>query len=174
MRQNTQWRVEQTLETTPEDSRADVLEHAGVRLGINGEGPRVRIVVIQGEDEQIVLATNKPLGAMSAEMVGQLYRRRWQVEMFFRWIKCTLGCRHWLAESESGVAVQVYLALIAGQLLTLNQGRRPNKRQMEAIQMYIMGWATEDELEGLLAQGAKKREDSPSEKAERAEKTKKG
>jgi hypothetical protein len=79
------------------------------------------------------------------------------VEMFFRWLKCILGCRKWLAESERGVAMQVYLALIAAQLLVLYSGQRPNRRQMEAIQFFLMGWATTDELVAILcpAVGAK-------------------
>lgn len=40
-----------------------------------------------------------------------------------------------------GVAMQCYLALIAGQLLVLHSGHRPNKRQMELIQFYLLGWA---------------------------------
>jgi IS4 transposase len=75
-------------------------------------------------------------------MIGLCYKHRWQVEMFFRWLKCILGCRHWLAESERGVALQVYLALIAAQLLVLYRGERSNRRQMEAIQFYLMGWAS--------------------------------
>ena len=75
-----------------------------------------------------------------------IYRRRWQVELFFRWLKCILGCRHWLAESEPGVALQVYLALIAAQLLLVYRGRRPTKREMELLQMYLMGWASVEEV----------------------------
>lgn len=44
------------------------------------------------------------------------------------------------------MALQVYLALIAAQLLVLYRGERPHRRQMEAIQFYLMGWATLDEL----------------------------
>ena len=39
----------------------------------------------------------------SGELAAQMYRQHWEVELFFRWIKCTLGCRHWLAESQRGV-----------------------------------------------------------------------
>jgi len=73
------------------------------------------------------------------EVLAQTYKHRWQVELFFRWFKCILGCRHWLAESPRGVALQVYLALIAAQLLLLYTGQRPTKRQMEAIQFYQLG-----------------------------------
>ena len=117
-----------------------------VRLGKQGEGARVRVVQILGEEESILLATSLPATDFPPEWIAQSYRHRWQVELFFRWLKCILGCRHWLAESEPGVALQVYLALIAAQLLVLYRGERPNRRQMEAIQFYLMGWATLEEL----------------------------
>jgi len=49
------------------------------------------------------------------------------LSVFFRWVKCLLGCRHWLAESPSGVSHQLYLALIAAVLLQQALGRRPNR-----------------------------------------------
>jgi hypothetical protein len=57
-----------------------------------------------------------------------------------------LKCRHWLAESQSGVSLQLYLALIAAVLLQLCLGRRPNKRMFELIQLYQMGYATTEEV----------------------------
>ena len=66
-------------------------------------------------------------------------------------MKCILGCGHWLAESERGVTIQIYLALIAALLLQLYTGRRPTKRMMELIRWYLMGVASGAELErGLL------------------------
>jgi len=66
-------------------------------------------------------------------------------------LKCLLGCRHWLAESQRGVTIQLYLALIAAVLLQLATGRRPNKRMLELIRLYQMGWATLEELTAGLA-----------------------
>jgi hypothetical protein len=68
------------------------------------------------------------------------------VELFFRWFKHIFGCRHWMAESQAGVALQVYLGLIAGQLMFLYRGALPNKRQLKLIQMYLSGWASLEEL----------------------------
>jgi IS4 transposase len=48
----------------------------------------------------------------------EIYKLRWTIELFFRWLKCLLPCRHWLAESRNGVAIQVYCALIAALLLS--------------------------------------------------------
>jgi hypothetical protein len=84
--------------------------------------------------------------------------------MFFRWLKCILGCRHWLAESEQGVTLQVHLALIAAQLLILYRGERPNRRQMEAIQFYLMGWATWEELMAKLRPAKAKKKSAPAKK----------
>src|SRR5208282_3159434 len=79
---------------------------------------------------------------LPAEMVGLIYRYRWQIELFFKWFKMILGCRHWLAESSRGVAIQLYGALIATLLLMLLTKERPTKRQMEAIHLYFVGFAT--------------------------------
>ena len=73
-------------------------------------------------------------------------RFRWAVELFFRWFKCILGCRHLLANSPNGVTIQVYLAIIASLLISLWAGRKPTVRTLEMIQFYFTGWATEDEL----------------------------
>jgi IS4 transposase len=54
---------------------------------------------------------------LEAELVALAYRYRWSVDLFFRWLKSILGCRHWLSESAAGVAIQVYVALIASVLL---------------------------------------------------------
>ena len=75
-----------------------------------------------------------------------LYKQRWQIELFFRRVKCILGCRHWLAESPQGVAIEIYLALIAALLLQLYTGQAPNRRMMELIQFYLLGVATLEEL----------------------------
>jgi hypothetical protein len=61
-----------------------------------------------------------------------------------------LGCRHWLAESPRGVALQIYGALIAALLLLRYTGKRPNKRAMEMIRFYLVGSATLDELVRIL------------------------
>jgi hypothetical protein len=108
---------------------------------------RLRVITVRKPSGTVMrLVTNIPPEQMSARQILTLYRRRWQVECFFRWVKCLLGCRHWLAQSPAGVAVQLYLAVIAGLLLQMVLGRRPNQRLWERVQLYLMGWATLDEL----------------------------
>lgn len=95
-------------------------------------------------DQRLVLLTNN--FSIPALTVAALYRYRWQIELFFKWFKTMLPCKHWLAESPAGVSVQIYCLMIAALLLLLGTGRRPNKREMEALWLHWAGFVEEDEL----------------------------
>lgn len=75
------------------------------------------------------------------------YRYRWTIELFLRWFKRILGCRHLISTKENGVTMQLYAALIASLLIVLWTGLKANKRTWEMVQFFFMGWATEAELE---------------------------
>ena len=145
---------QEELPLRAEDGAAGVVRHAWVSLGARqkSRSMRLRLVEIQTADQHLFLVTNLSLEKASAALVGLIYRRRWSIELFFRWIKCVLGCRHFFAESPAGVAIQLYLALIASLLFQAYTGRRPSKRVFELIQFYLMGWASAAELARLLAQ----------------------
>jgi hypothetical protein len=144
--------VREELKVSPTDRQSGVLRQAWVVLGSKRRyrSTRVRLVWVQTSTEVLLLVTNQEHHAMPAELVAALYRQRWQIELFFRWIKCILGCRHWLAESPRGVAIEIYLALIAALLLQLYSGRRPNRRMMELIQLYLLGVASNQDLQAGL------------------------
>jgi Transposase DDE domain len=117
----------------------------------------LRIVVIDsgkrllnGKPDQVILCTNRL--DLAAEMVALAYRYRWAIELFFRWLKSILGCRHLLANSRAGVTIQVYLAIIASLLISLWVGRKPTIRTLEMIQLYLIGWASDEELMTHLKQ----------------------
>ena len=154
LREQAVWTVLEEIPLSTADRQAGVFWQAWVRLGKEGKGPRVRVVKVRGRAEEVWLVTNQPAEQLSAELIWQIYRYRWQVELYFRWIKCILGCRHWLAESQTGVALQLYLALIAAQVLLLITGQRPTRRQMEALQAYTMGWISDQELSQTIIKRA--------------------
>jgi hypothetical protein len=117
-------------------------------------GRPVRLVIVRrtkpdGSPEELWLLTDRL--DLPAELVALAYRYRWTIELFFRWFKCILGCRHLLATDANGVAIQVYVALIASLLIVLWTGRKPSKRTWEMIQFYLIGWASVEELERHLA-----------------------
>jgi hypothetical protein len=116
-------------------------------------GHQLRLVKVQrtndeGELETWWLLTNKL--DLPAELVALGYRYRWTVELFFRWLKCVLGCKQLLTTSENGVTLQIYTALIASLLIVLWTGRKPTRRTWEMLQFYFQGWASLDELEAHL------------------------
>lgn len=111
----------------------------------------VRVVLVHtglmnpdGTPDRLVLVTNKL--DLDADLVALAYRYRWSVELFFRWFKCVLGCRHLISTHQNGVAIQMYVALIASLLIALWTGRKPTKRTWEMLQFYFTGWASEEEL----------------------------
>lgn len=138
--------VLEELPLSEEDRAARVVRAARVLLGRKEKAGPFVLVEVAGEKGPLRLLSSLAADELPAHAVAVLYRQRWMVELFFRWIKCLLGCRHWLAESARGVAMQIYCALIAALLLALYSGKRPGKRAMEAIQFYLLGYATLEEL----------------------------
>ena len=60
-----------------------------------------------------------------AEIISLIYRYRWAIEIFFRFFKHILGCRHLLSHSQNGIEIQTYCAIIACMLISLWTGRKP-------------------------------------------------
>ena len=137
--------------------RDAVITHTGNERRRHALKHPLRLVVVAtaprrpgGRPELLVLCTDRL--DLPAELVALAYRYRWAVELFFRWLKCVLGCRHLLAHSYEGVTMQVYLAIIASLLISVWVGRKPTVRTLEMLQLYFTGWATEDELMAHLEQ----------------------
>ena len=101
------------------------------------------------EEYDLLIATD--LMDLPAEQVAMLFRFRWTIELFFRWFKCGLGFSHLLCESEKGLQILVYCALILSLFVVLWTGRKPTIRTLEMLQLYAQGWAQEDEFEAHLA-----------------------
>jgi hypothetical protein len=96
-------------------------------------------------DGVLRLATN--LLDVPAEIIALLYHYRWTIEIFFRFFKQILGCRHLLSRSQNGIEIQTYCAIIACMLISLWTGKKPTLRTYEMICWYLIGMA---ELEELL------------------------
>ena len=148
------------------DLAAGVVRDAVVRMGLSSKPDArpdhlIRIVVIEAEPHAkrggrrgktagpgnkgtIVIATN--LLHVPAEIIALIYHYRWAIEIFFRFFKQILGCRHLLSHKPEGVLIQVYCAVIACMLINLWTGKKPDKRTVEMLAFYFMGVATEQEV----------------------------
>lgn len=80
----------------------------------------VREVRVKADNGKILRILCNDLDA-SAQQIADLYKRRWAIELFFRWVKQTLKIRHFLGTSENAVRIQIAVALIAFLLLRLAQ-----------------------------------------------------
>jgi hypothetical protein len=88
---------------------------------------------------------------IEAWVIGYLYRCRWIIELFFRWLKITAGFAHLFSTSANGVKVQMYVALIGTLLIYLRTGLPVSKYSFVALGLVASGQARyEDVLPGLL------------------------
>jgi hypothetical protein len=78
----------------------------------------VREITVRTETGKILRIVTNDLDA-PADEIAELYKRRWQIELFFRWIKHNLKIRHFFGTSENAVRIQLAVALIAYLLLRM-------------------------------------------------------
>lgn len=100
---------------------SDRTGHLPKRLAASRRNPMSGLV----REIQVVIETGKVLRIFSndlmasAQEIADLYKRRWAIELFFRWVKQTLKIGHFLGTSENAVRIQITVALIAFVLLRL-------------------------------------------------------
>jgi Transposase DDE domain/Domain of unknown function (DUF4372) len=121
---NTPLRVVETLEL-PEGSAvlSDRIGFLPTRQAGRRQNPMadaVREVRVRTDTGKVLRLLSNDLDA-SAQEIADLYKRRWAIELFFRWIKQVLDIKHFLGRSENAVRIQIAAALIAFLLLRIAQ-----------------------------------------------------
>lgn len=102
---------------------SDRIGHLPKRQASNRKNPfsaAVREVRVQIETGKVLRILSNDLTA-SAQEIADLYKRRWAIELFFRWVKQTLKIKKFVGTSENAVRIQITVALIAFLLLRLAQ-----------------------------------------------------
>jgi hypothetical protein len=97
----------------------DRIGHLPQRMARNRRNPLqrpVRELCVRIETGKTLRIVTNDLDA-PAQQIADLYKRRWQIELFFRWIKQTLKIKHFIGRSENAVRIQIAVALIAFLLL---------------------------------------------------------
>jgi hypothetical protein len=133
--------------------RCDQVGFLGVEDGCKGRPPAQRLRLVGVWDpvkrEQVRLLTNRL--DLPAWVVGHLYRCRWVVELFFRWLKVTAGFGHLLSTSPNGITLQFYVAMICTLLIHIRTGLPVDKYGLLALGLVAQGRCTyEDQLPVLL------------------------
>ena len=114
-----------TVEDRPVPPGSSILSdrtgHLPKRLAASRNNPMSGLV----REVRVVIETGKVLRIFtndltaSAQEIADLYKRRWAIELFFRWVKQTLKISHFFGTSENAVRIQIAVALIAFLLLRL-------------------------------------------------------
>lgn len=165
LRDNSVYEAVEQRPLTEADRAADVLSDQLVRFS-NGKADArpdhpIRLVCVKcsphtsrgkyrggssGVDSDGILRVATNLLDVPAEIIALIYSWRWAIEIFFRFFKHLLGCRHVLSHNQNGIEIQAYCAIIACLLISLWTGRKPTLRTYEMICFYFCGLATEAEL----------------------------
>jgi len=171
VRDNSRYEVLEARELTEADRVLNVLSDQNVQIGKRGKehaGPDhpIRLLEIRttphssrgkykggstgpSTDGILRIATNLP--DVPAEVIALIYIHRWTIEIFFRFFKHVLGCRHLLSHSRQGIEIQAYMAIIGCLLISLWTGRKPTLRTYEMVCHYFAGLAREEDLLAHLA-----------------------
>ena len=107
----------------------------------------VREILIRGKDGELVRLLANVLD-VDAEIIGHLYRLRWQIELFFRWLKCYANFNHLVSHNRNGALLHFYVTMIAAMLMYLHTGARPSKYTMAMFS--VLANDGEDTLETIL------------------------
>ena len=103
---------------------ADRIGRLSRRLAASRKNPfdkPVRVVTVAIDSGRRIDLVTNDLDA-PAEEIAALYKQRWQIELFFKWIKQNLKIKHFLGVSENAVKIQIYVALIAFLILCAAHG----------------------------------------------------
>ena len=156
-----QFLVETECTLSDEDRAAGVLSDRLGRLAGSPGRPApdllLREVIVSSPEEPertVRLLTN--VLDVEASVIGALYRYRWQVELFFRWLKTVAHFRHLISESPAGIQLSFYVALIGVLLMYLHSGARPSKYAYSLLSLVASGAATLEEIAPILAERERK------------------
>jgi IS4 transposase len=114
-----------------------VLEDQLIRLSspmTKKQYPRVlRRVCFRREDDGKVLSFITNDMNRSATEIADLYKQRWQIELFFKWIKQNLKIKRFIGTSENAVKIQIIIAMIAYLLLGMARKLVPTKKSLQQL-----------------------------------------
>lgn len=145
----------ETLPLADEDRAAGVVsDRIGRFRSTRAHAPTMRLretiieTSVRGQPQRLRLISNLVEG-VSAATIGLLYRQRWQVELFFRWLKCFGNFQHLLSATRAGAQAQFYVVVIAAMLMYLQTGGRPSKYFFSLMSL-VAGGATLQEIMPIL------------------------
>lgn len=181
VRENLKFTVLEELELSEEDRAAGVLADQIVQIAPGRkEQPShpVRLVTLKEEvhpkrvkrkkgvkklsSGKLLVLTNLSAQEAAAAVVGLLFRYRWSIELFFRFLKQILGLRHLICQRQEAVRILLYCMVICCVLLELWTGERPDRATIRMLQWYLLGVASLEELQRFITRRQQKKAKVPA------------
>lgn len=151
----------------PKDSEQNILKDEiisltsakAIEVGIDQCFLRLVHVYKEDEDKVIVIVTNNLKWA--AKTIADLYKKRWDIELFFKAIKQNLQIKTFLGTSENAVKSQIYIALTTYLLLqliirTIAKKEHAFSNFVEKIRICLCFYLTLDYACNTVGEGAKR------------------
>jgi hypothetical protein len=107
-------------------------------------------VIIPADDPENPVYLLTTLLDLDVSIIGLLYRHRWQIELFFRWLKSYARFDHLISHNREGVLLNFYATVIGVTLMYLHMGHRPSKYLFLMMGMVASGSATLEEIMPIL------------------------
>lgn len=111
----------------------------------------LRRVTIWDEKNQTKLILLTDLMDVPARVIGVIYRMRWQIELFFKWLKCWASFDHMISRDARALTLHFYVAVIATLLTHITTGRKLSKYSLLYLGMVSQGLMSWQEMEAGMA-----------------------
>jgi hypothetical protein len=166
------YQVIETRTLAPEDVAQGVIRDSIVRLtGRGAPKEDLRLVEVRHAskpDEAVGLLTNLTDPQTPARVIGHIYKQRWQIELFFRWLKLWCNFDHLLSTSREGITMQFYCIMISTLLMHIHLGKKVSKYTLIAMHLIASGRATFEQMQEYLARRDRERELEQARRARKA------
>ena len=167
LKTSNKFEVETTREMDDSDHAAGVIcDDLGYMSGAKSKGNQdhrsfsdkpptrlLRRVVVLDQKNQRQMILLSDLLDVPARVIVTIYRQRWQIELFFKWLKCWAGFEHMISKDPRALTLHFYVAVIATLLTHLTTGRRVSKYSimyLSWVSQGLMGWQDMEEGMALL------------------------
>jgi hypothetical protein len=93
------------------------------------------------DGQELLFLTN--IRELTAKDITEIYRSRWDIEVFFRFLKQEMNFKHFLSYNENGIKVMVYMTLIAAMLIMIYKKQNEISSYKRAKQLFVEALDTE-------------------------------
>ena len=145
----------ETRPLTQADRDAGIVSDRTVRLAGSQHAPAPaaalrEVVILPADPSRGGPSADDDDGCRGVDHRACFYRNRWQVELFFRWVKSYARFDHLISHTREGVLLNFYVAVIGVTLLDLQSGHRPSKHLFSLMGMVASGSASLEEIMPIL------------------------